>query len=1117
MKQNLFNKLWLRVGMIVAIMTTALSGTAWAAEGDEITSVSNIVDGKSYYIKGVRSSNTYYLTFTDATGNQSGTESSTKAGAQLITFHVQSAGVYYLETSSGNYIAPGTSNGKIQVSSTGINVTASNQSSKIRLSIISGNNTWSIQKNNSAANFGGYKNTQTDITLVEGPSSSLTPNDLTLNATSKSFDLADGANQTFQLTNSGSADGALSYESNNTAVATVSNTGLITAVGEGTATITVTQDASSTYQGGTATCTVTVTDSRYTVSDLTFTAQCHGSGTADDNVAWTVASDGTESTYDGTKGIHYGTSSNAVQYITLTTSGINGTIAKIVVNASTANNVTATVGVTVGGVAFGGDAQSLTTSAADHTFTGSASGEIVVTVTKPSSATGALYVKSVKVYYIPSTDPSISADDVDIAYDAIVGSFNYTINNTVDGGTVSVEYDSDDDWLLSATANNGTVNFTCEANNTNAERLALVTITYTYGSPSQTVTKEVWVTQAAAPVIYSTIPALFDKATEVGNTATNVNVTFGGWVVSGVHGSNVFVTDNSGNGFIIYKSENGFAVNDKLSGTVSGTPLKLYNGSAEFTNLTASATGLTVTKDGEITVITNKTIAELGGVNTGAVITLSNLTYDGTNLSDGSNTIKPYNTLYSDMSLTSGKTYNITGVYQQFNTNSGNTKEILPRSADDIVEVADEREDAEIAFSVETLTFTEGDTYTAPTFSNPNNVTVTFSTTNGSVASWNNGLVLGGSTGTATITAAFAGNNDYLPATATLTITINVDINFADVVIGGNVYEKVTDLSQLEAGKRYLIVYENEGGATVFNGKNGTNNYGDYISDVEINDNRIYNTNGQVTHPVVLQSAGSGNWYIMDGEYFLYWSSGNSLYWSNEISTGGNTWSIAVNKITNATTTERRLQYNTGSPRFACYTGTQKDVVLYKEITTVTLNASGYATFSSNNAVSIPADGDFTAWQITKIDSDNKITFVQVTGNVKAETGLFLKGTASAEITIEVAASGEELQDNILVGFPNATNVGANEYYGLSGNQFKKVGAGTVKPGKALLPAGYITESSGVKPFTFIFEEDDATGISLMEDGRSQMEDGVIYNVAGQRISKMQKGINIVNGKKILK
>ena len=146
----------------------------WGTEGDEITSIANIVDGKSYYIKGVRNISgtptTFYLNFTDATtGSQSGTESSTTAGAQLITFHQQSAGVYYLETASGKFIAPGTSNGKIQVAASGISVTASNQSSKIRLSITSGGNTWSIQKNTSAANFGGYKNTQTDITLIEGP------------------------------------------------------------------------------------------------------------------------------------------------------------------------------------------------------------------------------------------------------------------------------------------------------------------------------------------------------------------------------------------------------------------------------------------------------------------------------------------------------------------------------------------------------------------------------------------------------------------------------------------------------------------------------------------------------------------------------------------------------------------------------------------------------------------------------------------------------------------------------------------------------------------------------------------------------------------------------------
>lgn len=134
-------------------------------------------------------------------------------------------------------------------------------------------------------------------------------------------------------------------------------------------------------------------------STLTFTAKCNGSGTADNGIEWTVTSDGTESNFDNDKGIHYGTSSAQVQYITLSTSGISGTITNVVVNASTASGVSATVGVTVGGSAFGGAAKSLSSSASNYSFTGSASGEIVVTVTKPSKAAKAIYVKSVAVTY----------------------------------------------------------------------------------------------------------------------------------------------------------------------------------------------------------------------------------------------------------------------------------------------------------------------------------------------------------------------------------------------------------------------------------------------------------------------------------------------------------------------------------------------------------------------------------------------------------------------------------------------------------------------------------------------------------------------------------------------
>lgn len=134
-------------------------------------------------------------------------------------------------------------------------------------------------------------------------------------------------------------------------------------------------------------------------SSLIFTAACGGSGTSNDGVSWTVTSDGTESNFDNTRGIHYGTNNAQVEYIRLSTSGISGTITKVVVNASTASGVTASTSVTVGGAAFGGDAQSLSTTATNYVFEGNATGQIIVTVSKPSKATKALYVKSVVVTY----------------------------------------------------------------------------------------------------------------------------------------------------------------------------------------------------------------------------------------------------------------------------------------------------------------------------------------------------------------------------------------------------------------------------------------------------------------------------------------------------------------------------------------------------------------------------------------------------------------------------------------------------------------------------------------------------------------------------------------------
>jgi hypothetical protein len=60
-----------------------------------------------------------------------------------------------------------------------------------------------------------------------------------------------------------------------------------------------------------------------------------------------------------------------------------------------------------------------------------------------------------------------------------------------------------------------------------------------------------------------------------------------------------------------------------------------------------------------------------------------------------------------------------------------------------------------------------------------------------------------------------------------------------------------------------------------------------------------------------------------------------------------------------------------------------------------------------------------------------------------------------------------------------------------------------------------VITGNAVKAF-YPFFGDDATAIANVNVNDNDNQ-AVIYNVAGQRVSKMQKGINIVNGKKILK
>ena len=146
----------------------------------------------------------------------------------------------------------------------------------------------------------------------------------------------------------------------------------------------------------------------------------------------------------------------------------------------------------------------------------------------------------------------------------------------------------------------------------------------------------------------------------------------------------------------------------------------------------------------------------------------------------------------------------------------------------------------------------------------------------------------------------------------------------------------------------------------------------------------------------------------------------------------------------------------------------------------------------------------------------SSVSLTELEGGIPANTAVVLKGTPNTAYRFFVMPAGlPAVTDNDLLG-SDGTITGGPNIYALS-DKNGVVGFYPVSS-SATVPAhkAYLNTSAGVKGYTFCFD-DDATGIRSMEDGRSVMEDGSIYNVAGQRLQKMQKGINIVNGKKILK
>ena len=166
---------------------------------------------------------------------------------------------------------------------------------------------------------------------------------------------------------------------------------------------------------------------------------------------------------------------------------------------------------------------------------------------------------------------------------------------------------------------------------------------------------------------------------------------------------------------------------------------------------------------------------------------------------------------------------------------------------------------------------------------------------------------------------------------------------------------------------------------------------------------------------------------------------------------------------------------------------------------------AGYATLY-DTTTGYELNGDAEAYVAVLNSTWLDLTEIE---NVPVETPVILKGTYYNKLAADLPAINiaNDLQGTAVDTEADGTMYVLAKLDDVVG--FYKATAGSVIPaGKA-----YYQSTSGVK--AFFFDGDDATGISIVDANVNLNE--AIYNVAGQRLQKVQKGINIINGKKILK
>ena len=451
--------------------------------------------------------------------------------------------------------------------------------------------------------------------------------------------------------------------------------------------------------------------------------------------------------------------------------------------------------------------------------------------------------------------------------------------------------------------------------------------------------------------------------------------------------------------------------------------------------------------------------------------------------------------------------------------------------------ISDTRTEAGLEYAEDEQEVNVDEVLSAPTLTNPNGLSVTYSSDDETIATVDAaGNVTGKKNGSTTINASFAGNRTYKAATVSYTINVIVPLPVGCLLFEGmSGYTGSSDVStELSTSYANLDSKEWNSFSKVYAGKvisgdqNGHIKFGSSsAAGTAVTKSLSLSGSGKLTYKVQrYDSSNTGNLKIT--------VSGADATGDLDV-TGTASWVEKTVNLSNATGNVVITFATTSSNKRI-----RVDDIELVQLASINLaeactdGVNYYGTYSSSKAFKVPSD--LTVSEIKVVDGKLSLSSYSTGDVVPANTGVMIASATKGLHTMELAKNGSSKlgSENMLkasgdAGIAAAAMASAApscKYYRLTMHNpatDNKIGfwwgapdggAFDVAANKAYLA---VPDGANARSGFNLFGDDDTTGIEAVDVNTENANVArEYYNLNGQRIANPSKGLYIVNGKKVI-